>query len=80
VAARTVQLTVDVRIDGDEISGRANDGGGQPKPFRGWLGLLAALGDLLATPPPDRCGANEISARSTEDPPNRSGGQRPGGR
>jgi hypothetical protein len=50
VPGRTVHLTFDVRIDGDEISGHAGDGAGQPRSFRGWLGLLGALDGLLAAP------------------------------
>jgi hypothetical protein len=40
-------IAIDVRVDGDEISGQAGDGTGQPTPFLGWLGLLAALDRLL---------------------------------
>jgi len=40
-------ITIDVRVDGDEISGRAGDGTDQPKSFQGWLGLLLALNGLL---------------------------------
>jgi hypothetical protein len=54
VTTRTVQLTVDIRIDDDEISGHANDGRALPRPFHGWLGLIAALDDLLAAPPTER--------------------------
>jgi hypothetical protein len=54
VAARTLHLTVDVRIDGDEISGDARDDGGQPTSFRGWLGLIGALDGLLSAPSADR--------------------------
>jgi hypothetical protein len=60
VTARAVQLIVDVRIDGDEISGHAGDGGGQPRPFHGWLGLLGALDGLVAAP---SSGADRPSVR-----------------
>ena len=43
----TRHIAIDVRLDGDEISGRAGDGTGQPEPFKGWLGLLQALDALL---------------------------------
>jgi hypothetical protein len=52
VTTRTVHLAVDVRVDEDEISGNVGDGRGQPRPFHGWLGLLAALNELLAVSPP----------------------------
>jgi hypothetical protein len=54
VTARTVHLTVDVRIDDDEISGQADDGRDQPRRFHGWLGLIATLNDLLSVPPAGR--------------------------
>jgi hypothetical protein len=41
-------IAIDVRLDGDEISGRAGDGTDRPKAFEGWLGLLQALDGLLA--------------------------------
>jgi hypothetical protein len=50
VTARVLRLTVDLRVDGDEISGQAGDGSGQRRPFFGWLGLIGAI-DELATGP-----------------------------
>ena len=47
MSAETRHIAIDVRLDGDEISGRAGDGTGQPKAFQGWLGLLMALDGLL---------------------------------
>jgi hypothetical protein len=47
MSVRIRHIAIDVRLDGDEISGRAGDGTGQPKAFRGWLGLLQALDGLL---------------------------------
>jgi hypothetical protein len=47
MSVQTRHIAIDVRLDGDEISGRAGDGTDQPKPFEGWLGLLAALDGLL---------------------------------
>ena len=41
-------IAIDVLLDGDAISGRADDGTGQPKAFQGWLELLMALDGLLA--------------------------------
>jgi hypothetical protein len=40
-------IAIDVRLDGDAISGRAGDGTDQPRTFEGWLGLLQALDALL---------------------------------
>ena len=41
-------IAIDVLLDGDEISGRADGGTGQSKTFQGWLELLMALDGLLA--------------------------------
>ena len=49
MSVETRHIAIDVRLDGDEISGRAGDGTGQPELFEGWLGLLQALDALLAT-------------------------------
>jgi hypothetical protein len=46
--ARTRRIAIDVRVDGDEISGRAGD-----RPFRGWVGLIGALHRLLENPTTD---------------------------
>jgi hypothetical protein len=50
LAAQTLHIELDVRIDGDEISGHAREGEGRPKPFSGWLGLIGVLDGLLSTP------------------------------
>ena len=49
---QNVRIELDVRLDGEEISGHASDGVAQRKPFLGWLGLIAALDALLAVPRP----------------------------
>lgn len=52
--ARMRHIAIDVRVDGDEISGQAGDGAGRPWPFRGWLGLIGVLDRLLANPAIDQ--------------------------
>jgi hypothetical protein len=47
MSVRTRHIAIDLRLDGDEISGRIDDGTDKPKAFQGWLGLLAALDGLL---------------------------------
>ena len=47
VSVQIRHIAIDVLLDGEEISGRAGDGTGQPKVFHGWLGLLLALDGLL---------------------------------
>ena len=49
MSAETRHITIDLRIDGDEISGLAGDGIDQPRSFQGWLGLLLALDGLVGT-------------------------------
>ena len=50
VTEETFRIVIDVRVDGEEISGSARSEVGQPKPFLGWLGLIAALDRLLECP------------------------------
>lgn len=38
---------MDLEIDGDRISGSADDGGGELDSFLGWLGLISVLDRLL---------------------------------
>ena len=47
VSVQTRHIGIDVRLDGDDISGRVGDGIDQATSFQGWLGLLAALDGLL---------------------------------
>jgi hypothetical protein len=47
MSVETRHIAIDVRLDGDAISGRARDGTGRPKVFKGWVGLLQALDGLL---------------------------------
>ena len=42
-----LRIAIDVRVDGDQITGHAGDGTGEPRPFSGWLGLIGALDRLL---------------------------------
>jgi hypothetical protein len=47
MTAETLRIVLDVRVDGDEISGHAHDDAGEHWPFLGWLGLIAVLDGLL---------------------------------
>jgi hypothetical protein len=49
MTARSVHIAVDVSVDGEEISGQASDGVGDPRRFSGWLGLISALDALLTS-------------------------------
>jgi hypothetical protein len=56
MAGETLRIVIDVRIEGDEISGHAGDQVGNCRPFLGWLGLIAVLDGLLdvSRPRPER--------------------------
>lgn len=49
VTAQSFHLALDVVVTDDQLRGQVCDGVGQPKPFSGWLGLIAALNGLLDT-------------------------------
>ena len=49
MSAMSVQLAIDVVVDGSEISGHATDGDGRTQRFSGWLGLIGALDALLGS-------------------------------
>ena len=48
---RTLHIGLDLRIDGDEVEGRATADGAPGRDFSGWVGLLAALDALTAAEP-----------------------------
>jgi hypothetical protein len=43
-------IDIDVRIDGDQITGHAGVGVREPEPVLGWLGLIGALDRLVGDP------------------------------
>ena len=47
MTSRAVTITLDLRLAGDELDGRASDGNGVDRSFSGWLGLLVTLDSLL---------------------------------
>jgi hypothetical protein len=48
---RAVTITLELRLAGDELDGRAIDGNGNDRPFAGWLGLLVTIDSLLDAAP-----------------------------
>jgi hypothetical protein len=50
MTSRAVTITLELRLAGDELDGRATDGSDE-RPFSGWLGLLVAIDAMLATAP-----------------------------
>jgi hypothetical protein len=51
MAKRAVTITLELRLAGDELDGRATDGNGLDRSFSGWLGLLVTLDSLLDAAP-----------------------------
>jgi hypothetical protein len=47
VAEQARRIIIDARVGDGAISGSARNEFGEPKPFQGWLELLAALDALL---------------------------------
>ena len=47
----TLTLTVELQLTDDAFSGRARDDLGGERDFHGWLGLIAALDELVDTAP-----------------------------
>jgi hypothetical protein len=72
MSVETRHIAIDVRLDGDEISGRAGDGTGRPKAFQGWLGLLLALDGLIGNTDEERSALRRrtswSSASASESP------------
>jgi hypothetical protein len=47
MTSRAVTITLDLRLAGDELDGRASDANGTDRSFSGWLGLLVTIDALL---------------------------------
>jgi hypothetical protein len=47
VSVRATHIALDLRLDGEQISGHADDGKGHPESFSGWMGLIGSLDRLL---------------------------------
>jgi hypothetical protein len=45
---KNTQITLDLEVTDDFLSGLARNGSGPGRPFSGWLGLMAAIDELLA--------------------------------
>jgi hypothetical protein len=44
---RRFTITLHLRVSGDSLSGRLDDGSGREHDFAGWLGLIAAIDGVL---------------------------------
>ena len=60
MTSRAVTITLDLRLAGDELDGRASDGNGTDRPFSGWLGLLVTI-DALLNAAPEQAGEAEAA-------------------
>jgi len=47
MTSRAVTITLELRLAGDELDGRATDETGIDRPFSGWLGMLVTIDSLL---------------------------------
>jgi len=47
VEGEAVTITLELRVAGDSLAGRAVDGAGHARDFSGWLGLVAAIDALV---------------------------------
>jgi hypothetical protein len=47
----TLTLTVELQLEQDAFTGRAQDHLGTTREFSGWLGLIAAMDELIDTAP-----------------------------
>ena len=61
VNSSTTQLTLELELDGDSISGQAIDAGGESHRFSGWIGLMGVLDALLDRARPDAPATNQAS-------------------
>jgi len=48
---RQIHISLDLRLRGDDVEGRASAPGAPTRNFSGWVGLLAALDALTASAP-----------------------------
>jgi hypothetical protein len=47
VNSTTTQITLELELDGDSVSGHTVDAEGSRREFRGWIGLMGVLDALL---------------------------------
>jgi hypothetical protein len=50
VSRQDLHIAIDVSVTGQQIQGHVRNGQRQPKPFRGWLGLIGVLDGILGPP------------------------------
>jgi hypothetical protein len=57
MTSRAVTITLELRLAGEELDGRATGEAGEDRPFSGWLGLLVAIDAMLNAAPEEQAAA-----------------------
>lgn len=47
VNATTIEITLELELDGENVAGTATDANGARRPFSGWIGLMGVVDSLL---------------------------------
>jgi hypothetical protein len=47
VNATTIEIRLELELDGETVSGRATSNGGETREFCGWIGLIGLVDSLL---------------------------------
>jgi hypothetical protein len=47
VNATTIEITLELELDGETVSGRAKSANGEVREFSGWIGLMGLVDSLL---------------------------------
>ena len=45
--ATTIEITLELELDGETVSGRATTANGEVREFSGWIGLMGLVDSLL---------------------------------
>jgi hypothetical protein len=49
MSEQTISISLELRLTGDSLAGRARNGTGADREFTGWIGLLAAIDALTSS-------------------------------
>lgn len=60
--ARDITVTLELRSSGDALTGCARDEHGVERRFSGWLGLVAAIDELVGETDPSASGRSRVLA------------------
>jgi hypothetical protein len=65
---RTVTITLEIQVEGDDVRGSAVDADGEPRGFSGWLGLVGAIDALLGFPPDAGAATRALASQEGAQP------------